>query len=66
MKRLKLLTKYFLKNALAETFGKTKINPWLMVLGMVACYWITINALCIYCRRHYMNLLQLWDKKDIL
>ena len=37
MKRLKLLTKYFLKNALAETFGKSKINPWLILLGMVAC-----------------------------
>ena len=36
MKRLKLLTKYFLKNALAETFGKTKINIWLMVLAMIA------------------------------
>ena len=34
MKRLKLLTKYFLKNALEETFGKSKINTWLMVLGM--------------------------------
>lgn len=37
MKRLKLLTKYFLKNALAETFGKSKINPWLIALGMVLC-----------------------------
>lgn len=37
MKRLKLLTKYFLKNALAETFGKSKINPWLIALGIVAC-----------------------------
>lgn len=35
MKRLKLLTKYFLKNALEETFGKSKIKTWLMVLGMI-------------------------------
>jgi ABC-2 type transport system permease protein len=36
MKRLKLLTKYFLRNALEETFGKSKINTWLIVLAMMA------------------------------
>ena len=37
MKRLKLITKFFLKNALQDMFGKSKLNPWLTGLLILFC-----------------------------
>ncbi|MDD6795118.1 MAG: hypothetical protein PUE01_06900 [Clostridiaceae bacterium] len=40
MKRLKLITKFFLKNALQDMFGKSKLNPWLTGLLVLFCVFV--------------------------
>lgn len=40
MKRLKLITKYFMKNALEDTFKSSKMRPWvsiILILFVMAC-----------------------------